>query len=213
MKLYSFQPGIYYHQSHPLSSPLILASFILFLMSNNPKTILSFLQILIKQVEEGKGGVCHQTNKRHYGEVQGTLFIQSADRASSEPIIIVHLISILISSLIHMSLQSITEKDMALTPSLNDTNSTLHNDANPAAVCHLPAGSRKAKYRKQRRSRATSPGKCHSCRTSDTPEWRRGPDGARTLCNACGLREFKLASPPSFSKPPDRLCQIDPQLA
>lgn len=30
--------------------------------------------------------------------------------------------------------------------------------------------------------------RCHSCNTTDTPEWRRGPDGARTLCNACGLR-------------------------
>ncbi|KAH7243828.1 hypothetical protein B0J15DRAFT_515481 [Fusarium solani] len=26
----------------------------------------------------------------------------------------------------------------------------------------------------------------------DTPEWRRGPDGARTLCNACGLRYAKF---------------------
>lgn len=31
--------------------------------------------------------------------------------------------------------------------------------------------------------------KCHSCSTTETPEWRRGPDGARTLCNACGLRK------------------------
>lgn len=30
--------------------------------------------------------------------------------------------------------------------------------------------------------------RCHSCNTTETPEWRRGPDGARTLCNACGLR-------------------------
>ena len=37
--------------------------------------------------------------------------------------------------------------------------------------------------------RATPPGKCHSCNIRETPEWRRGPDGARTLCNACGLRE------------------------
>ena len=36
--------------------------------------------------------------------------------------------------------------------------------------------------------RATPPGKCHSCNIRETPEWRRGPDGARTLCNACGLR-------------------------
>ncbi|KIK95274.1 hypothetical protein PAXRUDRAFT_92867, partial [Paxillus rubicundulus Ve08.2h10] len=48
----------------------------------------------------------------------------------------------------------------------------------------------KTKYRK--RSRATPPGKCHSCSIRETPEWRRGPDGARTLCNACGLHYAKL---------------------
>ncbi|RCH85040.1 hypothetical protein CU098_008782, partial [Rhizopus stolonifer] len=30
-------------------------------------------------------------------------------------------------------------------------------------------------------------GQCQSCDTLETPEWRRGPNGARTLCNACGL--------------------------
>lgn len=33
---------------------------------------------------------------------------------------------------------------------------------------------------------------CSQCGTKDTPEWRRGPDGARTLCNACGLYHSKL---------------------
>lgn len=28
---------------------------------------------------------------------------------------------------------------------------------------------------------------CHNCRTRQTPEWRRGPEGPNTLCNACGL--------------------------
>ncbi|EGG25117.1 putative GATA-binding transcription factor [Cavenderia fasciculata] len=28
---------------------------------------------------------------------------------------------------------------------------------------------------------------CHTCGTKSTPEWRRGPDGPATLCNACGL--------------------------
>jgi len=51
-------------------------------------------------------------------------------------------------------------------------------------------GQPKSKYRK--RSRATPPGKCHSCNIRETPEWRRGPDGARTLCNACGLHYAKL---------------------
>jgi len=29
---------------------------------------------------------------------------------------------------------------------------------------------------------------CKNCGTTQTPEWRRGPDGPRTLCNACGLK-------------------------
>ena len=40
------------------------------------------------------------------------------------------------------------------------------------------------------KQRAAPPGRCHSCNRAETPEWRRGPDGARTLCNACGLRKF-----------------------
>ncbi|KAG0362644.1 hypothetical protein BG005_004761 [Podila minutissima] len=47
------------------------------------------------------------------------------------------------------------------------------------------------KYRK-RAKRTHPPGRCMSCDSSDTPEWRRGPDGARTLCNACGLHYAKL---------------------
>lgn len=51
-------------------------------------------------------------------------------------------------------------------------------------------GFRPSKYRK--RSRAPAPGSCVSCGARDTPEWRRGPNGARTLCNACGLHFSKL---------------------
>ncbi|CAG8783043.1 18732_t:CDS:2, partial [Acaulospora morrowiae] len=49
----------------------------------------------------------------------------------------------------------------------------------------------RTKYRK-RSKRAAPPGRCHSCNISETPEWRRGPDGARTLCNACGLHFAKI---------------------
>ena len=48
---------------------------------------------------------------------------------------------------------------------------------------------------KKRRGRAAPPGRCHSCNRAETPEWRRGPDGARTLCNACGLRKHSVPSP------------------
>ncbi|KAI0461353.1 hypothetical protein LJB42_001021 [Komagataella kurtzmanii] len=36
------------------------------------------------------------------------------------------------------------------------------------------------------------PPRCLQCGSGDTPEWRRGPYGARTLCNACGLFHAKL---------------------
>lgn len=40
-----------------------------------------------------------------------------------------------------------------------------------------------------------SPGKrCLTCGTSKSPEWRKGPDGNKSLCNACGLRFSRNAS-------------------
>ncbi|CVL07684.1 uncharacterized protein FMAN_14562 [Fusarium mangiferae] len=42
---------------------------------------------------------------------------------------------------------------------------------------------------------------CTSCRTEETPRWREGPAGPRTLCNFCGLlyakRQQKCHSAPS----------------
>jgi hypothetical protein len=32
---------------------------------------------------------------------------------------------------------------------------------------------------------------CTDCGTLDSPEWRKGPKGPKTLCNACGLRWAK----------------------
>lgn len=34
---------------------------------------------------------------------------------------------------------------------------------------------------------------CQQCGATSTPEWRRGPHGLRTLCNACGLFHAKIA--------------------
>ncbi|KAI0698374.1 hypothetical protein BC835DRAFT_1269062, partial [Cytidiella melzeri] len=39
---------------------------------------------------------------------------------------------------------------------------------------------------------------CLGCGATSTPEWRRGPMGPRTLCNACGLVYAKLVRCLSF---------------
>jgi glutamate--cysteine ligase catalytic subunit len=57
--------------------------------------------------------------------------------------------------------------------------------------------------------RAAPPGRCHSCNRAETPEWRRGPDGARTLCNACGLRKSPQMSVCFHCLILFRLCQVD----
>ncbi|GMI69943.1 hypothetical protein HRI_000663600 [Hibiscus trionum] len=49
--------------------------------------------------------------------------------------------------------------------------------------------------------------KCQHCGAEKTPQWRTGPFGPKTLCNACGVRyksgrlvpEYRPASSPSFS--------------
>ncbi|WCJ24189.1 GATA transcription factor 1 [Euphorbia peplus] len=54
---------------------------------------------------------------------------------------------------------------------------------------------------------STSGRKCQHCGAEKTPQWRAGPLGAKTLCNACGVRfksgrlvpEYRPASSPSFS--------------
>lgn len=48
--------------------------------------------------------------------------------------------------------------------------------------------------------------KCSHCATAKTPQWRQGPMGKNTLCNACGVRylqgrlfpEYRPASSPAF---------------
>ncbi|WZZ54591.1 hypothetical protein YC2023_054698 [Brassica napus] len=47
---------------------------------------------------------------------------------------------------------------------------------------------------------------CTHCETTETPQWREGPCGPKTLCNACGVRfrsgcllpEYRPSSSPSF---------------
>ncbi|XP_054823199.1 GATA transcription factor 5-like [Prosopis cineraria] len=54
---------------------------------------------------------------------------------------------------------------------------------------------------------AQTPRRCTHCGVHKTPQWRAGPHGAKTLCNACGVRyksgrllpEYRPACSPTFS--------------
>ena len=45
-----------------------------------------------------------------------------------------------------------------------------------------------------KRVRKSRKGLCLTCNETHSPEWRKGPQGPATLCNACGLRWKKLNS-------------------
>ena len=44
---------------------------------------------------------------------------------------------------------------------------------------------------KKKKFKAADEYVCTDCGTLDSPEWRKGPNGPKTLCNACGLRWAK----------------------
>ena len=92
----------------------------------------------------------------------------------------------------------------------------------PSPVSVLPKGSpaaplfpRRARSQGRRRRRRILPAfipseerpKCAHCGAGETPQWRAGPRGPKTLCNACGVRyksgrlvpEYRPASSPTFS--------------
>ncbi|MFS8034082.1 putative transcription factor C2C2-GATA family [Helianthus anomalus] len=56
-------------------------------------------------------------------------------------------------------------------------------------------------------SQPAQPRRCSHCLVQKTPQWRAGPLGAKTLCNACGVRyksgrllpEYRPACSPTFS--------------
>lgn len=48
-----------------------------------------------------------------------------------------------------------------------------------------------SRRKKMRKTHETEQYVCVTCGRTDSPEWRKGPQGPKTLCNACGLRWAK----------------------
>ncbi|ROT39535.1 hypothetical protein SODALDRAFT_132091 [Sodiomyces alkalinus F11] len=55
----------------------------------------------------------------------------------------------------------------------------------------IPAGRDFRAGDKKKKQKTVEEYVCTDCGTLDSPEWRKGPNGPKTLCNACGLRWAK----------------------
>lgn len=69
-----------------------------------------------------------------------------------------------------------------------------------------PAGIRGARQPKQYQQQ-TEPGTgkikaCMQCGTTRTPQWREGPYGPKTLCNACGVKRVRAIKAQQQGKHP-----------
>ncbi|KAK6159522.1 hypothetical protein DH2020_006836 [Rehmannia glutinosa] len=70
-----------------------------------------------------------------------------------------------------------------------------------------PAAAKKQKRKPEGESGSVTGRRCTHCQVQKTPQWRTGPLGPKTLCNACGVRfksgrlfpEYRPAFSPTFS--------------
>ncbi|GJN02204.1 hypothetical protein PR202_ga19530 [Eleusine coracana subsp. coracana] len=73
-------------------------------------------------------------------------------------------------------------------------------------VPHLTGAAAASAAASQQASAAQGERRCSHCGVQKTPQWRAGPEGAKTLCNACGVRyksgrllpEYRPACSPTF---------------
>ncbi|MED6123440.1 Transcription factor GATA-6 [Stylosanthes scabra] len=96
--------------------------------------------------------------------------------------------------------------------SSSSTSSTSSSPSSPLlTIDHLSSNAPPKKPKKKPSPEAAFPAqvprRCTHCGVQKTPQWRTGPLGAKTLCNACGVRyksgrllpEYRPACSPTFS--------------
>eukprot|EP01095_Lingulamoeba_sp_RSL-Kostka_P012880 TRINITY_DN5203_c0_g1_i1.p1 TRINITY_DN5203_c0_g1~~TRINITY_DN5203_c0_g1_i1.p1 ORF type:complete len:135 (+),score=14.31 TRINITY_DN5203_c0_g1_i1:68-472(+) len=70
---------------------------------------------------------------------------------------------------------------------------TIHlNRINTVNTKVFPIQKNNKKYIRKKKKKKNLNKYCLNCNTNVTPQWRKGPDGMRSLCNACGLRFLKV---------------------
>ncbi|CAL5098110.1 unnamed protein product [Urochloa decumbens] len=88
-------------------------------------------------------------------------------------------------------------------------NSPSLDSEQPAEILQDPEYSPAPPKKNKKTNKAPAAGKrCVHCGSSETPQWRSGPEGRRTLCNACGVRnrqgrllpEYRPLVSPTFDR-------------
>ncbi|KAL0378185.1 UNVERIFIED_CONTAM: GATA transcription factor 12 [Sesamum radiatum] len=88
-------------------------------------------------------------------------------------------------------------------------NDDIHSSMNAPCVnlSRKPRSKRRNRsLQSKSRNNFTKNRRCSHCETENTPQWRMGPEGPKTLCNACGVRyksgrlvpEYRPAASPTF---------------
>lgn len=85
------------------------------------------------------------------------------------------------------------------------------------AGIHIPIDKADARYggsaysdKKSKKVKSADEYVCTDCGTLDSPEWRKGPNGPKTLCNACGLRWAKKEKKRSGDAGAENVGTMDP---
>ncbi|KAK9113026.1 hypothetical protein Scep_020545 [Stephania cephalantha] len=112
---------------------------------------------------------------------------------------------------------AVTATSTVTTTTTTPTSSSASSSSTSCLIFAAPSleipdglGSTAAAAKRQRRNlgaEALSARRCSHCGSQKTPQWRAGPRGAKTLCNACGVRfksgrllpEYRPACSPTFS--------------
>ncbi|PIN06825.1 hypothetical protein CDL12_20623 [Handroanthus impetiginosus] len=102
---------------------------------------------------------------------------------------------------------SFTESSTSSSSSTSSTTSFSLSQTDSSSLGKLPAKKQKKKPADGGGAGAAQPRRCTHCGVTKTPQWRAGPLGAKTLCNACGVRfksgrllpEYRPACSPTFS--------------
>lgn len=102
------------------------------------------------------------------------------------------------------------KKDKAKENTLSDISNVKTNHTKKSPWNKRSGRGRSLKYKKQnvvnRNNAKKIQRRCRHCEVRETPQWRMGPEGPNTLCNACGMRykegklfqEYMPAASPVF---------------